>query len=178
MMQDVVAATERTIRNIVGEIHTAMPGKIQNYDQSTGMASVVPCGTYHCEDGRVFPYPVISGVPLVVMASGSISVSVPIRPDMDCLLIISEQSLDQWLQGTQTSADLSYDLTNAIAIPGLSKASILGQIEANHSGSVIISNGAAKIAVSPSDISISGNVNIQGNITCSGSSPWKLKGED
>lgn len=178
MMQDVVSATEKTVRDIVSEIHTALPGKIQSYNESTGMVNVLPYGTFHCQDGRRIPYPVISDVPVVTTGVCNASVVIPIKPEMDCLLVISEQSLDAWLYGTETPSNLSYDLTNAIAIPGLAKVPVPAQIEANQSDSVMIVNGAARISVSPSGITISGNVNIDGDIVCSGTSPWKKKGEE
>lgn len=47
--------------DMVGNIHTAMPGKIISYDAGMGRADVQPVGQYKLEDGRGLPYPVIHG---------------------------------------------------------------------------------------------------------------------
>ena len=47
------------------------------------------------------------------------TIGFPVKPGDNCILIISEQSLDYWMYGQDTGTNLKFDLTNAMAIPGL-----------------------------------------------------------
>lgn len=103
--------------------------------------------------------------------SANIQIAFPIIPGNDCLVIVSEQELDAWLGGGESENDMRFDLTSAIAIPGLSGKGSDALQEACNTGSVIVSNGSTKLSVSKSGVDISGNLNVDGNISCTGSYP-------
>lgn len=153
MMQEFVQAIEDTVSSILNEIHTSMPGSIQFYDEKTGFVDVKPIGVYKAGNGELYDYPIISNVPLHVTGSSGINIATPIRKGDECLLIFAEQSLDTWLSGNpEDDTDLRFDLSNAIAIPGLTKVAVTAQNEANKRGCVVVT----------------GNLYVDGNITCSG----------
>lgn len=70
-------------------------------------------------------YPTVTEVPVIIPQSqvNDIYIAFPITVGMDCLLIISEQELDAWIGGGESENDIRFDLTSAIAIPGLWYAS-------------------------------------------------------
>lgn len=166
MKQDFVQQIVNTVHNIMNEMHTAMPGKIVSC--SGGMASVKPSLRYRTPKGKYLSYPVISNVPIVVPHGKNASIAVPINAGDDCLIIISEQAIDEWLSGAEDDTQLKFDLTNAICIPGLCRTSIDAQEEANSTGGVVIACGENKICVSDESIAVWGELKVEGNLTCTG----------
>lgn len=77
---------------------------------------------YTTDSGRKMAYPTVTEVPVIIPQSqvNDIYIAFPITVGMDCLLIISEQELDAWIGGGESENDIRFDLTSAIAIPGLS----------------------------------------------------------
>lgn len=84
---------------------------------------------------------------------------------------MSEQELDAWLGGGESENDMRFDLTSAIALPGLSNKGSSALKEACTTGNVIVSNGSTKLSVSKSGVEIIGNLDVKGNISCTGSYP-------
>lgn len=166
MKQDFVQQIHNTIHEVMSEIHTAMPGKIVEYAE--GMATVKPSLRFKTPKGEYLPYPVITNVPVVVTRGTNAVIAVPIKPEDDCLIIVSEQSIEEWMSGTEDDTQLKFDLTNAICIPGLSKASTEAQEEANSTDSVVIACGTNKICVSNESVAVWGDVKVEGNLTCTG----------
>lgn len=156
MLQDLVQQIEETSRGVMCELHTALPGKVISIDVETGMASVKPCGKYITPSGSKLEYPVLTEVPLVFPFSQSAGVGMafPVNAGDGCLVIISETALDEWRSGAEAEAPLRYDLTNAIAIPGLLSA-----------GGSLVAKACAQNAVV-----ICGNLVVEGNITSGGNS--------
>lgn len=175
MLQDFVQQIHNTIHEVMNEMHTAMPGKIVSY--SKGLVNVRPSIRYKTPSGKYMQYPVISGVPIVVPHGGNASITVPIKAGDDCLIIVSEQSLDEWLSGAEDDTQLLFDLTNAICIPGLCKTKIDAQEEANKTGGVVIACGSNKLYVSNESVAVSGNLKIEGNLTCTGAVKGNLNVE-
>lgn len=167
MKQDFAQQINNTIHSVLNEVHTAMPGKIVAY--KNGLVDVKPLLTFRTPTGQNMEYPVIYNVPLVLAQGKSCGIAIPINAGDSCLLVIAEQSMDAWISDTEEDdTQLKFDLTNAICIPGLSKASVSAQEEANSSDSVVIACGSNKICVSESSIAVWGNVKVNGNLTCTG----------
>lgn len=169
MEQELVQRIKEIAQSEVSVIHTAMPGRIASFDPGTGMASVQPLVKYTKPDGSKIDYPVITGVPVIFPQSslqGSV-IAFPVKAGDTCLLIVSEESLDGWLYGRESETDTKFDLSNAIAIPGLfSKASKAVQ-EACSTNAIILSCGS-KISVSSSGIAVTGSLTVDGSITATG----------
>jgi hypothetical protein len=81
---------------------------------------------------------------------------------------MSEQEIDEFLHGKESDVSLQFDLTNAIAIPGLFK--IGGNLlkKACIEDEVIIKANDTEVIVSKDGVSINADVRIKGNIICSG----------
>lgn len=121
MMQEFVHEVNTAMQKMLGGVHTAMPGKIVSFDSSTGLATVLPVMKFRKPDGSTMDYPQITGVPVVFpqVMNQQATIAYPIKADDGCIIIVSEQSIDYWMYGQETDTDLSFDLTNAICIPGL-----------------------------------------------------------
>lgn len=173
MLQEFVDQVEKVARSVMEEMHTAIPGKITAFDPGTGKATVKPYGTFTTGAGKKMAYPSITGVPMLTpqCQSSNIQIAFPIITGNDCLVIVSEQELDAWLGGGESENDMRFDLTSAIAIPGLSSKGSDALQEACKTGSVIISNGSTKLSVSKNGVDITGNLKVNGNISCTGSYP-------
>ena len=103
------------------------------------------------------------------------AVAFPVKPGDGCLLVISEQSLDYWMYGQDTSTNLKFDLTNAVAIPGLftqantvvAEACSQDAIIADVSGTrITIKDG--KVQIDAAEVIINGNTTVNGNFTTKG----------
>lgn len=181
MLQEFVQQVEQTARDVVDEIHTALPGKVISFDPAKGTAQVKPCGSYAMSDGKRVEYPALTEVPVVFPFSQAAGVGVgfPVKSGDSCLVIISEVELDEWRSGEVAVGALRFDLSSAVAIPGLLSAGAGLAARACSLNAVILSAGGAEIAVSGSGVSISGSVtvngslSVNGNISCAGSGPWE-----
>lgn len=154
MLQELTKEINKTAREAVNNAHTSIPGKILSIDPGTGRAAVQPYGKYVTSDNIKLDYPVLTDVPLVLpfsQASGC-GIAFPIQPGDDCLVIFSEIGLDAWMSGAESEALLRFDLSSAVAIPGLIKesGSLISQANENHA------------------VVISGNLIVTGNITAGG----------
>ena len=154
MLQEFVEQVEKAARSVMEEMHTAIPGKITAFNVGTGFATVKPYGTYTTDSGRKMAYPTVTEVPVII----------PITVGMDCLLIISEQELDAWIGGGESENDIRFDLTSAIAIPGLSNKGNAALREACSKKSLILQNGATKVSVNKDNVEIAGNLIVSGDV--------------
>lgn len=187
MLQEFSQEVEETARSIVNEIHTALPGEIISFDAESGMAVVQPVGKYVTSDGKSLSYPSITEVPLSFpfCQQAEVGIAFPVKKGDSCVLIISEVELDEWRSGSESEGSLRFDLTNAIAIPGLLLRGgdlIVKAIQKNavvlvaSETEVVISKDAVTVAVrgstltvSDSGIAIKGDLNVIGNISYTGS---------
>ncbi len=122
-----------SIKNIVGsamnKINTSVAGTIVSYNPNTNRAIVKPSGQVIFEDSRKLPYPEIHNVPLVFPASmgGTCGVTFPINSGDGCLIVFSQDNMDDFLSKSKSDDTRKFQLTDAIAIPGLYTASTDGQ---------------------------------------------------
>ena len=187
MKQELAAAIEETARAVVNDIHTALPGTIVSFDEEKATATVKPIGKYVISREVSLEYPEISEVPLVFpyCSKGEVGIAFPVKAGDSCIIIISETELDKWRNGAESEGSLRFDLTNAVAIPGLlqkgntliSKAAKEGAVVIAATGSeVFVSNNSVKITVenteftaSKSGITVCGDLKVEGNISYTGS---------
>ena len=121
MKQEFTQELKNIFHDNLKEIHTAVPGKILSFDPNKCEAVVKPTAKYRLPDNSLIDFPDISHVPVYFpQSAGQTATFVyPIQQGDECLLFFSEQALDFWRTGAKSDTDLSYDLTNAIAIVGL-----------------------------------------------------------
>lgn len=170
MQHELVQAIKDAIKSQTNEMHTALPGQVVSFDPGTGMATIKPTMQYSKPDGSKIDFPEISGVPVVFPqgAGQSVGVAFPVTAGDSVLLIFSEQALDYWLYGQETGTDLRFDLSSAIAIPGLfNKASSIVQ-KACSENAVVAASGGVMLLVKPDKVEIIGDLKVTGKIDADG----------
>lgn len=107
----------------IQQLHTCIPGTIVDYDFTTQKASVLPSIKITFYDGVVVSHPILQNVPLIFPRSGGASLTFPVNKGDGVLVLFSERSLERWLASTgeevEQGVNRRFDLTDAIAIPGL-----------------------------------------------------------
>ena len=170
MYQDFAQQVENTARAVVNDIHTALPGKIVSFDSGKCTAVVQPKGKYLTADGESLNYPMISDVPAVFPYCRSCNAGMifPVKPDDDCLIIISETELDEWRSGAASEAPLRYDLTSAMTVPGLMREGGETVRKAVERNAAVIVSGTAEIIVANGKIDMTGEMIVHGNVSVDG----------
>lgn len=114
------------IESFLGDLHTAMPGRIEEYFADTQKADIKPLIKRRIvhEDGSELleELPVIPDVPIRFMRSGEFFLTLPLKKgDLVCLHFM-ERSIDNYLSGDGVDTDPDefrmHDLSDAIAVPG------------------------------------------------------------
>lgn len=158
------------IQNGIGEIHTALPGKVISYNAGSNKAQVQPVGSYKVKDGRSLAFPIIHDVPVVFPMGmrGNAGVTFPVVTGDGCLIVFSESQMDDYLNAGYDSEDMrKHDMRDAICIPGL----YAPQVSASGASqsSVNIFMGDTMITVSDGMVNISGaSLAIDGGIVSGG----------
>lgn len=140
----------QAINSQIENIHTAIPASIVNYDFEEQKATVQPLIRNRFRDGRVEDMPEIVAVPVIFPRTANFSLHYPLNRGDYVLLLFMEKSIDQWLEtgGQSTPLDSrKFDLSDAVAIPGLYPFSLLSPAEDNEN--VQVNFGLSKIKISP-----------------------------
>lgn len=110
---------------IFGSLRVAMPGIIQSFDPDAVTCTVLPAiyGQRLRDDGTLVSeeLPIIPDVPVVFPRGGGCSLTFPVKPGDECLLVFSDRCIDFWWQsgGVQEPVDpRQHDLSDAFAIVG------------------------------------------------------------
>lgn len=122
MVQELVQQILDISRDVVNDIHTAIPGTIVSFSPGSGVASVKPKGSFHTSDGRQLSYPTVSGVPVYFPQGNSQKavVAYPVKPGDSCLLIVCECDTQNWMtEGKEADSNMKFDITNSMCIPGM-----------------------------------------------------------
>ena len=105
-------------------MHTILPGKFLSYEgHSTGKAKVQPLLKLRNRLNQIIQIEPIDDVPVIMPRVGNFELKFPIQNGDGCILLFSEASLGNFLNGKGNiveADDLNrFDLTDCIAIPGL-----------------------------------------------------------
>lgn len=138
------------IESVLSDIHTCLPGKIESFDSTTGLARVVPLlKRKYVKETAAINLPVISGVPVVFPRAGSAWIRLPIAAGDYVLLVFAERSIDKWIEkgGSVDPEDpAKFSLNDAVAIPGIYPKP--DAMEANGADtSLEIANGSAFVEI-------------------------------
>jgi hypothetical protein len=163
MLAELVQQINNLVEDRIGGIHTALPGTVESFDPATGLAVILPAGKIKTNAGKMIAYPKLSAVPVVFPQAGGATVTFPIKPGDGCLLIIAEQALDYWRTGAESSTELKFDLTNAIAIPGLLTKVNSVVSEATAKDALIIDKEGVRISITADGIDVVGGSKV--NVT-------------
>jgi len=144
LTQAINAAIEYALK----QIHVCLPGRIEEYDFTEQKASVTPLLSIAYDDGTTVDMPIVQNVPVVFPAGGGASITFPLRQGDGVLLVFSERSIDQWLSlgGVVVPDDpRTFDLSDAIAIPGLNPFRGNGLAQDNDSVYITYNDATIKI---------------------------------
>ena len=115
-------AIKAVCSNMLSNIHTVLPGQIESYDRAKHKAKVKPLIKKVLVNGVILQIPPIVSVPVVWPRTQNGSISFPLSSGDGVIILFSERALDNYLilGGDQQPQDpRKFDLTDAIAIPGL-----------------------------------------------------------
>jgi hypothetical protein len=163
-MDDIVTLLKRLQKANANNIKVCMPAKIETYDHTLQQASIKIDMKELYENGKEIDYPVVSNVPVVFMASGGASITMPVLRGDTCLAVFFDRDMGSWLSGNSGNKPNStrmHDLSDAVAIMGLFPFTPSGKPENNTD--VVIKYAGSKISLKPEgiiSIENSGNVNI------------------
>jgi hypothetical protein len=106
--------------------YTALPGRVERFDESKNAADVKPLIKDYDpqEDGstRIVSLPIVPNVPILQLVGGGFRTTYPIAVGDTVLLVFARRSLDKWKAygGEVDPADRRlFNLSDAVAIPGL-----------------------------------------------------------
>lgn len=125
LQDDPVEAQRAALDGRQTEIWTALPGIVQGFDPDALTVTVQPAvrGSIADERGAVSAVhlPVLPDVPVVFPHGGGYSLTFPIQPGDECVVVFASRCIDGWWQsgGVQAPAEQRmHDLSDGIAIPG------------------------------------------------------------
>lgn len=124
---DLVEILRQAIENAQSRFWTALPGRVESYDETAQRASVQPLvkNIYYDEnEERVAErLPMIGDVPVMFIGPGGARITFPLSKGDTGLLVFTSCSLDKWLTGDGREVDPFHERRNhlgdAIFIPGL-----------------------------------------------------------
>ena len=154
MLQEFAQEVENTARKVMEEIHTAMPGTIVSFSPGSGMAVVQPTGKFTSASGRRMNYPAISDVPLSIpiCQSAGAGIAYPVKEGDSCIIIVSEIELDEWRSGAEADGSLHFDLSSAMAVPGLLVGGGELMQKACAEDAVVMAAGTTEVKVSEDEL--------------------------
>tara|TARA_R110000744_G_scaffold48819_2_gene106340 strand:+ start:288 stop:1082 length:795 start_codon:yes stop_codon:yes gene_type:complete len=109
--------------NFMKDVHTALPGKIVEFDPVNQTAKVQLLIRRVFKGDRPLDLPQLINVVVWQARAGGYSITFPIQPEDECLVLFSERSLDNWFKqsGVQTPTDFRmHSLSDAICLVGMS----------------------------------------------------------
>ena len=109
-------------KSVLNSLYTVIPGVIEDYD-ATGPSATIKLSIRRVfSDGSSLPSVPIYKVPVCFPRSQDAAISWPLRSGDSVLVLFSQRSLDDWVNGSGESAPLdprTFDINDAIALPGL-----------------------------------------------------------
>ena len=187
MLQEVVQEIENVTMDVLKGIHTAMPGVIASFDPGSGRATIKPNGKYMSSSGKRMAYPQLSDVPVAfpICQSARVGIAYPVKAGDSCIIIVSEVELDEWRSGAESEGSLRFDLSSAMAVPGLLVGGGEMIQKACAQEAVVIVSGTAEVLVSEdqitasvgntefklseAEIAVRGDLKVDGDISYTGS---------
>lgn len=165
-------------------IWTAIPAYVTSVDFSAMTIEAQPTIQQNVfnENGELtlVNLPKLLDVPIIFPSAGGFTITLPIAVNDEVLILFSSRCIDAWFQsgGIQKSMDYRmHDLSDGFALPGpKSLPNIIPNISStsaqirNNAGTTyveIASNGKINL-VTPSEVSITGNLRVSGSIIAVG----------
>lgn len=132
----------------LANINTCLPARVISYDFQKCKAVLQPTLNFSSMNGSEKPMPVLNNVPVIFPRTNNFSLTYPLEEGDYCLVLFSQRSIDLWLStgGIVTPDDRrTFDLSDAIAIPGLFPFNIDSQAENNSEFAISFNGGKISI---------------------------------
>lgn len=111
------------IERMFANVHTAIPGIVESYDDGTNTVSVRPAlKRKYVEESAAVELPIISRVPVLFPRTANAHLALPVAQGDSVLLVFSERGIAKWLDrgGTVDPEEPAmFSINDAIAIPGI-----------------------------------------------------------
>lgn len=166
------------VKYTLGEVNTAIPARVLEYDPEERRASVQPTVKRRYKDGSVVSRAPITDVPVVFPSAGGGTITFPVKPGDTVLLIFSQRSIDRWVQSEGGEVDpldnRKHDISDAIAIPGLAPFPAALPADPDNvtiefgSVSINLTPGGAVEITAPGGVTINGDVTVDGDVVADG----------
>ncbi len=150
MRTDLVEALTIWLNSKLEDMHTAIPGKIEKYDEDSKTADVLPLLSKITVKNVEIGLPVIPGVPVIFPSGKSFELSWEVQKGDGVLLIFSEAALGAWVNSDgnkQVSPESKHRFseTDAMAIVGLSSKAVEVALKMyiDKTGKMIIGSGVS-----------------------------------
>ena len=127
-MTGLVDTMELWLQNKLEDLHTALPGIVQSYNEETRLAVVKPTVKLRSMHGGSLDIPPIAGVPVLWPGNGDFSLVGNLSAGDGVLLVVSEAGIGNWIAGSgvaDADDESRHTLTDCIAIPGLKQPKIV-----------------------------------------------------
>ncbi|MBS6009725.1 MAG: phage baseplate protein [Haemophilus parahaemolyticus] len=172
------------LNNALAEINVAMPATIVSYNAGNQWATVKPSLAKRLSNGNTLQAPQIVNVPVCFpvadVGGNKAMITLPMKAGDGVLLVFSQRSIENWLDGSKGSPDdpRMFDLSDAFAIPSCNAKSPAadaenlsiqygsGSIKITPSGDVLIDS--PNVTVKCPTTTFNGDIQLNGSMAASG----------
>jgi hypothetical protein len=158
-----------------GKVWTALPGIIESFDPAAMTCKVQPAinGARSMVNGDIqaVQMPVLLDCPVCFPGGGGVTMTFPIKPGDECLVVFASRCIDSWWQlgGVQGQAEIRmHDLSDGFVLPGVRSqprkfnvSTSAAQIRTDDGSAYVEINTTSKVITINTPASI--NVNAGGN---------------
>lgn len=116
---------DQAVGSRLAMVWTALPGIVQSFDPAAMTCEVQPAiqGKVRSEDGSIslVNLPLLLDCPVVFPHGGGCTMTFPIKPGDECLVVFSARAIDLWWQsgGVQPPVEVRmHDLSDGFVLPG------------------------------------------------------------
>lgn len=170
------ATIDAKVWKILSGVHTCIPGEIVTFDGNKASVQPSLSATFKTNENgdKVQRLPIISGVPVIYPRWQNGGVFFPLSKGDTGLVVFSERSLDEWLNGGGVVAPedpRKFDLSDAIFLPGLVPLSQINTLYENdslvlsHDGNSIKIKDDGKITAKCDEFIIDGKLRVKNDAT-------------
>lgn len=191
-MDDPIRWLAVAFNGLQSKLWTALPGIIQSFDAVAMTCTVQPAvqGLVRDEAGNQSPadLPLLLDCPVQFPAGGGCTLTFPVKPNDECLVVFASRCIDSWWQsgGIQAQAELRmHDLSDGFALLGFrSQPRVIGAVSTS-AAQLRSDDGVAFVEINPTThevnatttgpmalsaplVTINGDVKVNGRVDTTG----------
>jgi len=165
--EDLGQVLDFAFRQHFKKIYTVLPGIVQEYDQSTKRARVLPAIKRLNTDNSLNSLPIVVDVPIIFPSGGGFTVTMPVSKDDAVLILFSQRGISNFKNSFKESSptrESLLSLQDAIAIPGfgslnITPSSSTGATIQTEDGNnaLIVENGKVEIQKGSNTVTVDDN---------------------